>query len=303
MINLVYYDADNDFEWIDVVSPTPEDYVSLSEKYNLHPASVKDCMSPAHLPKYEKISQTVFIVNRVYDVAANSKADTIQQLTNKVATFISDRFLITIHRKEEPFLVSLRDEWAENYEKEDYTPSHLVNQFLYRVVHSFDLILQNTTEQLDDFEKKIFIGTKDPQLIMDLYSIKRKASVFKRMLFLTKDTIEKFAKHANISDPYTYDLVENASTLFFQADELHENVNNLLNLHISLASHRSNEIMNVLTVASVLFLPLTFIVGLYGMNFKYMPELEIEFGYPAVLIVMLLMTVGIYIWFKRRGWL
>lgn len=303
MINLVFYDADNDFEWVDVVSPTPEDYIQLSEKYTLHPASVKDCMSPSHLPKYEKIEGTVFMVTRVYDVGARQDADTIQQLTNKVAIFSSDKFFITIHRKDEPFLVALREEWIENYEKDGYTPSHLINQFIYKVIHSFDEILQSTTEQLDFYEKKIFVGTKDPQLIMDLYTIKRKASVFKRMMFLSKDSIDKFAKHAIISDPYTHDLVENASTLFFQADELHENVNNLLNLHISLASHRSNEIMNVLTVASVLFLPLTFIVGLYGMNFKYMPELDMEFGYPAVLLLMVTMTVGIYIWFKKKGWM
>jgi magnesium transporter len=87
------------------------------------------------------------------------------------------------------------------------------------------------------------------------------------------------------------------------ADAIHENVNNLLNLHISLASHRTNEVMGVLTIFSVFFLPLTFIVGLYGMNFDYMPELHHEMSYPVVVGIMLLIVILTYIWFKRKNWI
>jgi magnesium transporter len=87
------------------------------------------------------------------------------------------------------------------------------------------------------------------------------------------------------------------------ADELVEDVNNLLSIQLALASHRTNEVVRVLTVFSVFFLPLTFIVGVYGMNFKYMPELSERWGYPAVLAGMAVVTVAIYIWFRRRGWL
>jgi len=91
--------------------------------------------------------------------------------------------------------------------------------------------------------------------------------------------------------------------MHFYADELLEDVNNLLSMQLALASHRTNEVVRVLTVFSVFFLPLTFIVGVYGMNFHFMPELRSPWGYPAVLVGMGLVTLAIYLWFRSRGWL
>ena len=89
-------------------------------------------------------------------------------------------------------------------------------------------------------------------------------------------------------------------TLYNQAVE---DVNNLMNMYMSFAAQRTNEVMKILTIFSAFFLPLTFIVGIYGMNFEYMPELTKEWGYPTVLLVMVMVTVGIYAWFRRKKWL
>ncbi|HEX5962233.1 MAG TPA: CorA family divalent cation transporter, partial [Gemmatimonadales bacterium] len=94
-----------------------------------------------------------------------------------------------------------------------------------------------------------------------------------------------------------------AESMYSYAEELVEDVNNLLSIQLALASHRTNEVVRVLTVFSVFFLPLTFIVGIYGMNFEFMPELRKHWGYPAVLAGMGLVTLIIYLWFRRRGWL
>jgi magnesium transporter len=89
-------------------------------------------------------------------------------------------------------------------------------------------------------------------------------------------------------------------TLYHQALE---DVNNLTNLHLSFAAQRTNQVMKVLTIFSVFFLPITFIVGLYGMNFKFMPELDEKWAYPVVLVIMGVITATIYVWFKRKKWL
>ena len=305
MIETIISDTENNFEWIDVVAPTADEYKELSEKYHLHPASVKDCLSPMHLPKYEKIDDTIFMITRIYDVHAQKEADDIQKLTNKVAFFLSDRFLVTIHRKDEPFLVNLKDKWKGFQNISSYSPHHVVNQLLHEITFTFAEAIRKATERLDDHEKLIFEGTKSPKLITDLYIVKRRASVFKRMLFLTRDSLDKFGKFSGFADPkdpFMQDVIENADTLFFQADELHENTNNLLNLHLSLSSHRTNEVMGVLTIISLFFLPQTFIVGLYGMNFKYMPELNAEYGYHTVIAIMVVLGVLTYYWTKKKGW-
>ena len=302
MINTIYSSPDDSFSWIDVINPSREELSEIARDYNLHPAAVKDCMAPMHLPKCEMINEVIFMVTRVYDQTARVDADTIQQLTNKVALFISKTFIITVHRKDEPFLTHIRKRWITNRDLDNRTVEHLFNDLLDKVIHSFDPALQNTTEYLDDLEKKVFEGSKDPKIIRNMYVVKRRASVFKRVIFLTKDTIEKYTRLVEKS-PFTSDLVDSANSLFFLADELQENTNNLLNLHISLASHKTNEVMGVLTIFSVFFLPLTFIVGLYGMNFKEMPELGMKYGYVVVWVVMILSTVITYVWFKKRGWL
>jgi magnesium transporter len=99
------------------------------------------------------------------------------------------------------------------------------------------------------------------------------------------------------------DVQENAESYHFFADELLDDANTLLSVQLALASHRTSEVMRILTVFSVFFLPLTFIVGVYGMNFDHMPELRQWWGYPAVLLFMLIVTLVIYRWFRRRGWL
>jgi magnesium transporter len=91
--------------------------------------------------------------------------------------------------------------------------------------------------------------------------------------------------------------------MHFYAEELLDDVNNLLNMHLALAAHRTNEVVKVLTVFSAFFLPLTFLVGVYGMNFAYMPELAHPMGYPAVWLLMIGMSIVIWVWFRRRRWL
>jgi magnesium transporter len=123
------------------------------------------------------------------------------------------------------------------------------------------------------------------------------------MLSHTLDAVQKIVPASEPTAPLFQDIRENAESMHAYADELLEEVNSLLSIQLALASHRTNEVVRVLTVFSVFFLPLTFIVGIYGMNFDFMPELRQRWGYPAVMAGMGVVTLAIYLWFRRRGWL
>lgn len=125
----------------------------------------------------------------------------------------------------------------------------------------------------------------------------------RRMLWQTQAVLQRVAPAGERAQPAFQDLKENAEGYYFWADQLHEEVTNLLSMHVAMASQRTNDVMRVLTVFSAFFLPLTFIVGVYGMNFTHMPELEQRWGYPAVLAVMIGVCVAIFAWFRRNGWL
>ncbi len=104
-------------------------------------------------------------------------------------------------------------------------------------------------------------------------------------------------------DPALKDVKDQHLKILTLYNQILEDVNNLMNLYMSFAAQRTNDVVKILTIFSVFFMPLTFIVGIYGMNFDFMPELRSRWGYPAVLIVMALITVIIYLWFKKNKWL
>lgn len=302
MIFQVFKSSDGLFEWIDVQNPTPEEYQTLVKTYQLHPAAVKDCLAPLHLPKIEKMAGVLFLIIRVHDQTANSAADTVQQLTNKVAIFLSERFIITIHRAGEPFLIKLREQWHQR-QADSLIAEYLFNQLIDKAIDTFASALEASTNRLDELEKIIFTGSKNHQIIYQMYALRRRSSVFKRILFLTHEIIGKYAKLTLRQDPFTQDLIDSIGFLSFLAEELHENVTALLNLHLSLSAHRTNDVIRLLTIFSVFFMPLTFIVGIYGMNFEYMPELKMHYGYFLTWVEMLLVVLGIYSWFKYKKWL
>src|SRR5690606_25685166 len=142
------------------------------------------------------------------------------------------------------------------------------------------------------------LKSRKVSLLKQLYFIKRKIDVIRRILLLTYEIIDKIdpPETSTAFTRDTRDLYVRMQNIF---DSLSENTNQLLNVYFSVSAQRTNEIIRVLTIFSVFFMPLTFIVGIYGMNFAYMPELRSPWGYPAVLIAMIVVTVVIYRWFRN----
>jgi len=303
MIQRVFGSPQDGFHWIDLVAPTPEEFGEVAKDYGLHPTSVQDCLDPEHLPKYERIGSVVFIIVRAFDEHCSADADTVQELTRKVALFISDRFLITVHRKDQPFLQRAREFWGAAGDSRQNLGMHISSEILRGAIFSYEGPLNQAGNDVDTYETKTFRGVDTQAIIEDLYFLKRKASVFKRMLRMTQELVGKMDTQLALNAPAIQDLKEEAQQLHFSTEELFEDVQNLLTLHLSLASHRTNEVVRILTLFSVFFMPLTFIVGIYGMNFKVMPELEWQIGYPLIWLVMCAVTAGIWAWFRRKGWL
>ena len=124
-----------------------------------------------------------------------------------------------------------------------------------------------------------------------------------RLLWRFLDVVQRMTPASGRAAVLLRDVQENVESYHFYADELLGDTNTVLNIQLSLATHRTNEVMRVLTVFSVFFLPLTFIAGIYGMKFQFMPELRARWGYPAILVAMGALTIIIYLWFRHRGWL
>jgi magnesium transporter len=170
------------------------------------------------------------------------------------------------------------------------------------VILSYEAPAIELDQYIDFYESKIFLRTKTPDLLKRLYQLKRKSSIVRRVLILTRDIVNRL-EGAHIQGPFINDVQDSMVHITTLYEEIQEDVHNILSIYLSISSQRTNEVMRVLTVFSAFFLPLTFIVGVYGMNFRFMPELNWKFGYVFSYIIMITVTVFIYRWFKRKKWL
>ncbi|HCL81226.1 MAG TPA: magnesium transporter CorA [Nitrospiraceae bacterium] len=222
-----------------------------------------------------------------------------------MAVFCSSNFIITVHRSEVDFITAMRSKWQAACCDKNIN-FFLLLDIVRMSIHTYEKPLNDLNLKIDEYEEKLFTTRKDRAnvlLIQDLYALKRKASVFHKMLDLTVDTVAQLKTDNNKNRPLIQDIRESANRFFFRANNIVENANNLIGLNLSLSTYRTNEVMRILTIFSVFFMPLTFLVGVYGMNFKHMPELDTAWGYPFAWGLMIVITYSIYRWFRKRGWL
>lgn len=291
---------DADYKWIDILNPSKGELEEVASEFGLHEESVNDSMEPDHLPKIERLRDYVFVIIRIAERETSSQADSVQELTNKLQLFISQKFIITIHEKEWAPLNKVNELYVQKGECKN--PYHVLNEIVREGLLTYDEPAKQLNHTIEYYEQHIFFKERKADLLKGLYYLKRKSDVLGRLLLLSFDIIDHIDSSEH-SDAYTRDvrdLYVKQQSIF---DSLSENTNHLLNIYFNVSSQRTNEIIRVLTLFSVFFMPLTFIVGIYGMNFQFMPELKSKWGYPAVMLFMVVTVVFIYMWFKRKRWL
>ncbi len=293
------HSSNNEFTWIDITKPTLEGLKEVSARFNLNHHNLNDSLEPDHLPKFEEGDEFNFIILR--KVLLNSpKTYSIQSLSTKIAIFFNDKVVLTIHRLPAPELNSIGEQFIESGR---INSAHfLILKIVSRVQLTYTEHAAVLNKQIEEFETKLFLKTSSKISIETLYVLKRKVGISKKILLLTEEVITSLL-HRHKKSNEMQDIRDNHKKLILFYDQLNEDAQNLLSTYMSYNGQKTNEVMKVLTLFSAYFLPLTFIVGLYGMNFKYMPELSWKYGYPITIGLMLLVFIFIYLWFRKRKWL
>lgn len=290
-----------DCNWVDVVGPTRDELQEIATEFGLPTTVVEDCLDPEHLPKFERIEDAAFLILRARDHSAPDDSSTIQQLTRKIAVFHSGSLILTVRRIELAEIASLR----ERIRTANGSPSAqaIITGLVLAAFESYDKPLEHTQGTLDEFEEGVFTEQGSAPSTRDAFNIKRRLTLTRRILWQTSLALQKMMPPAERGDPLNQEMRDAADAYLFWVDQLLDEVNQLLQVQLSMSARRTNEVMRILTVFSAFFLPLTFIVGIYGMNFHNMPELAKPYGYPVVLVAMTGVSVAIYVWFRRRGWM
>lgn len=289
---------DSPFQWIDITGPTELELLDVAEKYNIHRYSIRDCMESDHLPKHESLEEFQFIIARVLIEQSYETSHTIQELTSKVIMFYSEDCLITIHRLPLDFIEEIRTKYFD--QKKDVNTSEVAVRVLWYTIKSYEHPAIHLMKTIDLFEEQIFLKNVSPVLMKQLYYVKRKTHVCLKLLTMTGPIITSIHSRDEVA---LNDLKDMQTKLQSYYSQNLEDVNSLLSFYISLSSQKTNDVMKILTLFSAFFLPLTFLVGVYGMNFDYLPELRYKMGYPLFWLVSIIITLTIYQWFKRKKWL
>lgn len=297
-IDTIY--RDSQCEWVDVESPTAEDLKFLHERYEINNLLLEDTLDPNHLPKYEEDGDVKFFLLRESTELERKNLNTISDISTKIGIFLLGKTIITIHRMKTKSIGETKKQVS--CLKEETTSENIALRIALLIMKSFDDESISLLETMDNIENEIFLkNTNHTNQIKRLYKLKRKSGLNSRVLTISTDAIDKF-KLLGLQDSQVVDLKDKHKDVVADFDHLNIQITNLIGMFLALSDQKANQVMKVLAIYSVYFLPITFIAGVYGMNFDNMPELHTKHGYFYTLGLMAVVVICTFIYARRKQW-
>lgn len=290
--------------WVNISGAADEaEFKLLNERFGVHHLAIQDIQRDRHPPKLEFFDDFFFIILR--DLAGKEKAHRLN--VSQLSVIVGTNFLVTRHLHKVPAVDSVLGAVQAQPAKLAQGPAHLLYLICRRVVDNYAPVVLELEERLAELEDLVLERPGD-DLIELITRFNRSLKRLRRYLAYQHDVMEQLCDPPDTMpvklNPHEFkDVFENMERLASLCQLNQELAVDLLNTHFSLASHRLNQVMQVLTITTVIFLPLALLAGIYGMNFQFMPELSWHFGYFGVLAAMAGIAAGLAVIFKRKGWL
>ena len=290
--------------WADLADNEPEaEKQTLLSYFDLHPLAIQDAQRDRHPPKIETFPDNVFILLKGLRTISNE----FQFGTIQLAMFVGERFLVTRHSGESPSIEMLREEATRSAELLAGGPDGLALRLCRVMVDRYIKLLLMLEPRLDDLEAKM-AQNPDDSLLTELTRYKTDLQKFRRVLVyhvqvfsaLMQNPPKQMRPERKHELRDVFEHQERANSL---ASLYYEVSSDLIEGYISLTSHRLNKIIRVLTIVTAIFVPLSFLAGVYGMNFENMPELKSRGGYFILLGVMATVATTLIVLFRRKRWL
>lgn len=292
--------------WVDMEQPTEVDERVLLDVFKFHPLTVEDCRENRHYPKVEEFPGYIYFI--VHGVRADTSPDRFN--TIELDGFLGKNYVITYHHDFFRSIANVKQLLRTSPIACQRGPAFLLHQILDQIVDYYSPVLDDFDTRIDELEHEIFdLRQPNNAILGEIMDLKRSVLRLRRISNKQMDILLRMSRgefHALIPEdmrPFYRDIHDHIVRVTDLADSYRDLISGSLEAYLSVVSNRMNEIMKVLTIFSAIMLPLTFIAGVYGMNFDNMPELHSRYGYFAALIVMGVVAVGMLIFFWRRGWL
>ncbi len=296
-------DSKDGIIWLDIEGAPDDEVRSLLSNFDVHTLAIQDALRPRHPPKLERFENFLFILLRGLDAEASGIDFGVIQLS----LFVGERFLLTRHSKPSVSANWLYEEIQQNSKLMRDGPGGLALQISNRLSRRYIEILLELEPRLDEIEEEMFLQPDD-NLLSELTRYKsrlrkltRIANYHKQIAAKLRDypepLIGKKFKHEVVDLYEQIERTQSLSNLYYQISI------DLTDGYLGLSSHRLNRVMQILTIITVIFVPLTFLAGIYGMNFENMPELSNRMGYFIVIGIMFVVAVLQLLYFRRKRWI
>jgi len=276
----------------------------LGTAFGLHSLTIQDITNTSHRVKYEDFGRYLLLILKMLDFDASTKSVDAEQLS---LAFGPD-FVISFQERPGDFFEPLRDEIrVKDSIVRKMGADYLACRIVDIVVDNYFGTVENFGSEIEDREDDL-VSNPTRQTLGSIQGIKKDMMRLRQYVWPVREILSELSKHGSpLIKEETLAYFRDVYDRVFEAMDLIETtrdmVSGMIDIYLSSMSNKTNDVMKVLTVVATIFIPLTFIVGLYGMNFKYMPELDSPWGYPAILIIMLAVAVSMLIYFRRKHWI
>lgn len=288
--------------WVDLQKPSGEELELIGHFFDMHPVALTECQKADTLPKVQEFENHLFIIwDFLRDDPSTEKLE-----TTGLCMFLGANYLLTVHQKAAPEL----DRVLDNLEKEPSLykehPAPVLYSILDTAVDEYFPLVEDLTEKIDTYMENLLLdqGVGDLKTIL---TIKHRNMAARRMIAAHRDVVMKLARRDIPFIPedlsvYIMDVYDHLFRIGSEVENNSDLISSSLDIHLNAVSNRLNVTMKRLTTIALVFMPLTFLVGLYGMNFRHMPELGWHYGYLMVWIILLVIAVVMIIIAKVKGW-
>jgi len=289
--------------WVDVQGFADEDKLwRVAELFGLHPLVLEDATNVPQRAKSEVHAHEHVLICRVPVIDAAGTLETPQ-----LCIILGKGWLLTVQDHYRGLLDPVRQQIREGIEEmRKHGTDYLAYALIDAIVDRYFPVVSELADQLEDLEAEVGEHAHPSQLVR-MQSIRRALTAIRRVGWPQREALGELSREpsAFVTDAvrvYLRDAEQHIRQIVELADSSRELAGLTTEIYLSQVSQRTNEVMKVLTLVSSIFIPLTFVVGVYGMNFDYMPELRSKLGYPLVMLFMGVAALGLILWFRRRGW-
>jgi magnesium transporter len=279
----------------------------LCHHFGLHPLVIEDILHTSQRPKVEDYDEYLYIVARMLHIGGNKQGIHSEQ----ISIVLGKTFVISFQEEDGDIFNPIRERIRKNKGRIRRSgPDFLAYSLLDMIVDNYFIIIEAIGERIEGMEEEL-IRSASPKTLQKIHKLKREMVMLRKSVWPLREVVNALEREVRSKTPlikkdtgiYLRDLYDHTIQVIDTVETYRDMSSGMLDIYLSSVSNKMNEVMKVLTIIGTIFIPLTFITGLYGMNFKFMPELSHPLGYPAVIFIMLVMIVGMLFYFRRKKWI